>query len=133
LRGCRSGSAYTITHAVGIVPPGRVSVGARLGQPVPVSTCSLPQLGEKLPLYQADSTGSRGGKSTGKFVVFFGLDEPPDKVPKFVRGIPIEKVMDPDTLLALQMNGAPLPKHHDLANCGLAGAGLRRGVSSWCR
>ena len=51
-------------------------------------------------------------KSTGKFVAFFGLDEPPAKVPKFVRGIPIEKAMDPDTLLALRMNDAPLPKHH---------------------
>jgi sulfite oxidase len=53
-----------------------------------------------------------GVKSTGKFVAFFGLDEPPAKVPKFVRGIPLEKAMDPDTLLAMQMNGAPLPKHH---------------------
>jgi sulfite oxidase len=53
-----------------------------------------------------------GVKSTGKFVAFFGLDEPPEKVPKFVRGIPIEKAMDPDTLLAMQMNGAPLTKHH---------------------
>jgi len=51
-------------------------------------------------------------KSSGKFVAFFGLDEPPSKVPKFVRGIPIEKAMDADTLLALQMNGATLTKHH---------------------
>src|SRR2546430_11566 len=53
-----------------------------------------------------------GVKSTGKFVAFFGLDEPPGKVPKFVRGIPMDKAMDPDTLLAMQMNGAPLTKHH---------------------
>jgi sulfite oxidase len=53
-----------------------------------------------------------GVKSTGKFVVFFGLDEPPGKVPKFVRGIPIEKATDPDTLLAMHMNDAPLSKHH---------------------
>jgi sulfite oxidase len=53
-----------------------------------------------------------GVKSTGKFVAFFGLDEPPSKVPKFVRGIPMDKAMDPDTLVAMQMNGAPLPKHH---------------------
>jgi DMSO/TMAO reductase YedYZ molybdopterin-dependent catalytic subunit len=53
-----------------------------------------------------------GVKSTAKFVAFFGLDEPPEKVPKFVRGIPVEKAMDPDTLLAMQMNGAPLTKHH---------------------
>ena len=53
-----------------------------------------------------------GVKSSGKFVTFFGMDEPPEKVPKFVRGIPIEKAMDPDTLLAMQMNDAPLTKHH---------------------
>ena len=53
-----------------------------------------------------------GVKPTGKFVAFLGLDEPPSKVPKFVRSIPIEKALDADTLLAMQMNGAPLTKHH---------------------
>lgn len=53
-----------------------------------------------------------GVKPSGKFVAFKGLDEPPSKVPKFVRSIPIEKALDPDTLLATQMNGAPLTKHH---------------------
>ncbi len=60
----------------------------------------------------ADVLDKAGVKSTGKFVAFFGMDEPPGKVPKFVRGIPIEKATDKDTLLALKMNGAPLPKHH---------------------
>jgi len=36
----------------------------------------------------------------GKVVGFFGLNEPPAKVPKFVRRIP--KAMDADTLLAMQ-------------------------------
>jgi DMSO/TMAO reductase YedYZ molybdopterin-dependent catalytic subunit len=44
--------------------------------------------------------------------MFRGLDEVPGKVPPFIRSIPIEKAMDPDTLVATQLNGAPLPKHN---------------------
>lgn len=44
--------------------------------------------------------------------MFRGLDEVPGKVPPFIRSIPIEKALDPDTLVATRMNGAPLPKHH---------------------
>ena len=53
-----------------------------------------------------------GIKTTGKHVCFRGLDEVPGKVPPFVRSIPIEKAMDSDTLIALEMNGSPLTKHH---------------------
>jgi DMSO/TMAO reductase YedYZ molybdopterin-dependent catalytic subunit len=53
-----------------------------------------------------------GVKTTGKHVMFRGLDEAPGKVPQFIRSIPIEKAMDADTLVALQMNGASLTKHH---------------------
>jgi len=53
-----------------------------------------------------------GVKANGKHVMFRGLDEVPGKVPAFVRSIPIEKAMDGDTLAALNMNGAPLTKHH---------------------
>jgi sulfite oxidase len=53
-----------------------------------------------------------GVKSTGKHVMFHGLDEVPGKVPPFIRSIPIEKAMDADTLIATHMNGAPLNKHH---------------------
>jgi sulfite oxidase len=53
-----------------------------------------------------------GVKTTGKHVMFRGLDEVPGKVPPFVRSIPIEKADDGDTLVALQMNGEELPKHH---------------------
>ena len=53
-----------------------------------------------------------GVKSTGKHVMFRGLDEVPGKVPPFVRSIPIEKALDPDTVIATHMNGAPLAKHH---------------------
>src|SRR6476646_6604940 len=51
-------------------------------------------------------------KANGKHVMFRGLDEIPGKVPPFIRSIPIEKAMDPDTLIATKMNGEPLTKHH---------------------
>jgi sulfite oxidase len=51
-------------------------------------------------------------KSTGKHVMFRGLDEIPGKVPPFVRSVPIEKAMHVDTLIATQMNGATLTRHH---------------------
>jgi sulfite oxidase len=51
-------------------------------------------------------------KSTGKHVMFRGLDEIPGKVPPFIRSIPIEKALDADTLIASHMNGSPLTKHH---------------------
>src|ERR1017187_3255896 len=53
-----------------------------------------------------------GVKSTGKHVMFRGLDEVPGKVPPFIRSIPVEKALDADTLVATHMNGAPLTKHH---------------------
>lgn len=53
-----------------------------------------------------------GVKSSGKHVMFRGLDEVPGKVPPFIRSIPIEKALDSDTLIATHMNGSPLTKHH---------------------
>jgi len=53
-----------------------------------------------------------GVKSSGKHVMFRGLDEVPGKVPPFIRSIPIEKALDSDTLVATRMNGSPLTKHH---------------------
>ena len=53
-----------------------------------------------------------GVKSSGKHVMFRGLDEVPGKVPPFIRSIPIEKALDADTLVATHMNGSPLTKHH---------------------
>jgi DMSO/TMAO reductase YedYZ molybdopterin-dependent catalytic subunit len=44
--------------------------------------------------------------------MFRGLDEVPGDVPAFIRSIPIEKALDEDTLVALQMNDAPLARHH---------------------
>lgn len=53
-----------------------------------------------------------GVKTTGKHVMFRGLDEVPGKVPPFIRSIPIEKAIDADTLIATHMNGKPLRGDH---------------------
>ncbi len=53
-----------------------------------------------------------GLKPTARHVAFRGLEEPPSAVPQFIRSVPIEKALDPHTLVALQMNGATLGKHH---------------------
>jgi sulfite oxidase len=50
--------------------------------------------------------------SSGKHVMFRGMDEIPGNVPPFIRSIPIEKALDEDTLVALEMNGATLTKDH---------------------
>ena len=60
----------------------------------------------------ADLLRRAGVKPAGKHVAFNGLDEPPGKVPDFIRSIPIEKAMHPGTLLATKMNGAPLTIEH---------------------
>jgi len=60
----------------------------------------------------ADILHRAGVKSSGKHVMFRGLDEVPGKVPPFIRSIPIEKALDSDTLIATHMNGSPLTKHH---------------------
>lgn len=53
-----------------------------------------------------------GVKASGKHVMFRGLDEVPGKVPPFIRSVPIEKALESYTLIATQMNGSPLTKHH---------------------
>jgi sulfite oxidase len=46
-------------------------------------------------------------------VHFLGGDAPPSpKIPAFLRSIPLDRARDPATLLALRMNGAPLPAIH---------------------
>jgi DMSO/TMAO reductase YedYZ molybdopterin-dependent catalytic subunit len=51
-------------------------------------------------------------KPSAKHVMFRGMDEVPGNVPPFIRSIPLEKALDEDTLVALEMNGAPLTKNH---------------------
>ena len=57
-------------------------------------------------------------------VHLFGADRAPKpQAPAFVRSIPLEKAMHPDTLIAWKMNGAPLTLEH--------GAPLRVVVPGW--
>jgi DMSO/TMAO reductase YedYZ molybdopterin-dependent catalytic subunit len=60
----------------------------------------------------ADILRRAGAKPTGKFVLMNGADMPPGTMPDFVRQLPIERALHPDTLLAYAMNGAPLPPLH---------------------
>jgi DMSO/TMAO reductase YedYZ molybdopterin-dependent catalytic subunit len=53
-----------------------------------------------------------GLKTTARHVAFRGLDVPPRGAEPFVRSIPVEKAMAPDTLVATQMNGLPLSREH---------------------
>ena len=51
-------------------------------------------------------------KPTAKHILFNGADVPMGTVPDFARSLPVEKAMHPDTLLAWEMNGAPLTPSH---------------------
>ena len=53
-----------------------------------------------------------GPKATARHVAFKGLDVVPDGAHEFVRSIPIEKALEPNTLIALRMNGAALAPEH---------------------
>src|SRR5215469_15192257 len=72
-----------------------------------------------------------GVKSSGKHVMFRGLDEVPGKVPPFIRSIPIEKALDSDTLIATHMNGAPLTKHHGFPARGLVPGWIGAASCKW--
>ena len=51
-----------------------------------------------------------GLAADAKQVLFNGLDVPPaPKVPDFVKALDVEQALDPDILLAYEMNGEPLP------------------------
>jgi sulfite oxidase len=52
-----------------------------------------------------------GAKETARHVAFRGVAVPsPD--PPFMRSIPIDKALDPDTIVATEMNGSPLTQEH---------------------
>jgi sulfite oxidase len=54
-----------------------------------------------------------GLKSGARFSNNSGLDNPLlPTTPKVVRGIELEKLLNPDTIIAYEMNGEPLPYYH---------------------
>lgn len=71
-----------------------------------------------------DVLAKAGLRTSGLHVQFQGADRPvAETVPLFVRSIPVEKALHPDTILAYEMNGRPLPLLH--------GAPLRVVTPGW--
>lgn len=60
----------------------------------------------------ADVLKRAGVKAGAMEALFDGCDEPVGTMPKFQRGVPLKKALDPNTILAYEMNGEPLPKSH---------------------
>ncbi|MFI5014439.1 MAG: molybdopterin-dependent oxidoreductase [Hyphomicrobiales bacterium] len=57
-----------------------------------------------------DILAKAGLKDGAIEIAFDGADGPAlDKTPDFVKSLPVWKAVDPDTLIAYEMNGAPLP------------------------
>jgi len=50
-----------------------------------------------------------GLKPSAREILFDGADVPLGTMPDFQRSIPLSKALDPNTLLAYEMNGEPLP------------------------
>ena len=59
-----------------------------------------------------DVFAKAGAAASAAFADFDGLDVGVGKTPDFIRSIPMRKLADPRTILALDMNGAPLPDLH---------------------
>ncbi|HTJ25842.1 MAG TPA: sulfite oxidase [Candidatus Limnocylindria bacterium] len=54
-----------------------------------------------------------GVKSGARYSNNYGLDNPLlPTTPKFIRGLELEKLLDPGSILAYEMNGEPLPYYH---------------------
>jgi len=60
----------------------------------------------------ADVLRKAGVQPSARYVWLDGADRGVGKAPDFIRSVPIEKATHPDTLLAYEMNGAPLPTAH---------------------
>lgn len=60
----------------------------------------------------ADVLKKAGVKAAGKYVALNGADKPVGKQPDFIRNLPMAKAIHPDTILAYEMNGEPLPQLH---------------------
>ena len=60
----------------------------------------------------ADVLKQVGVRTSGTEVLFDGADTTPGTMPDFQRSIPLKKALDPNTLLAFEMNGQTLPLQH---------------------
>ena len=60
----------------------------------------------------ADVLKKAGVKDSAKEILFDGADVPLGTMPDFQRSIPAKKALDPNTLLAYEMNGETLPVKH---------------------
>lgn len=60
----------------------------------------------------SDVLALAGVASSATFLEADGADSPAGGTPDFIRSIPIEKARHPATLLALRMNGQPIPDIH---------------------
>ena len=60
----------------------------------------------------ADVLKRAGLKSSAREILFDGADVPLETMPDFQRSIPLEKALDPNTLLAYEMNAETLPVKH---------------------
>lgn len=61
-----------------------------------------------------DVLNAAGLKASAVYLGHYGLDESlnPERVERFSRGIPIDKALEPHTLIAFGMNGRPIPPEH---------------------
>jgi DMSO/TMAO reductase YedYZ molybdopterin-dependent catalytic subunit len=71
----------------------------------------------------ADLLKRAGVNPAARFVIMSAADSPLGTMPDFVRQVPMAKAMDPDTIVAYEMNGQPIPQVH--------GAPLRAIVPGW--
>jgi DMSO/TMAO reductase YedYZ molybdopterin-dependent catalytic subunit len=60
----------------------------------------------------ADVLKRAGVKSAGRNVLLVTADRPLGTMPAFTRQVPMAKAMHPDTILAYEMNGQPIPPVH---------------------
>jgi DMSO/TMAO reductase YedYZ molybdopterin-dependent catalytic subunit len=71
----------------------------------------------------ADVLERAGVTDSGRFVHMTGADRPLGTMPPFVRQVPIAKAIHPDTVIAYEMNGQPIPAVH--------GGPLRAIIPGW--
>lgn len=60
----------------------------------------------------ADLLWKAGVRSSARYVWLDGADRGIGRAPDFIRNVPIDRAMHPETLLAYEMNGQPLPVAH---------------------